>query len=87
MNNQANIQRGEGGANPVPIPAKALAQLDAIRLEGKSNMLDRTTVQRLAYEANAFELVVWIEDHAKDYAEGLFRGFVAEEGTTPETAK
>lgn len=39
-----------------------LAQIEAIRRSGKTNMLDQTTVQRIAYECDYFALVNFIED-------------------------
>ncbi|AGM11869.1 hypothetical protein DNAM5_6 [Haloarcula californiae tailed virus 1] len=38
------------------------AQFEAVRRSGKTNMLDKTTVQRIAYECEYFELVNFIED-------------------------
>lgn len=39
-----------------------LAQIEAIRRSGKTNMLDQTTVQRIAYECEYYALVNFIED-------------------------
>ena len=39
----------------------------AIQESGLTNMLDTNYVQRLAHERNFFDLVIFIEDHRKDY--------------------
>lgn len=43
-------------------------QILAIRDSGLTNMFDVNTVQRLAYERDYYELVLWLEDHRKEYA-------------------
>ena len=40
-----------------------LQQFEAIRRSGKTNMMDQGLVQRIAYEAEYYQLVTWIEDH------------------------
>jgi len=42
-------------------------------------MLDRPTVARLAEEMGFNNADEWVEAHRKEYAEGIFRGFEAEE--------
>ena len=42
-------------------------QIIAIQESGLTNMLDTNYVQRLAHERNFFELVIFIEDHKKEY--------------------
>ena len=37
-------------------------------------MFDLPTVQRLAYERNFFDLVVYIEEHPKEYAHFILTG-------------
>jgi hypothetical protein len=59
----------------VQIPTTVFEQLEAIRQSGEINMLDRNGVQVIANNLDFFELVCWIEDNRKDYAEGIFRGF------------
>lgn len=39
-------------------------------------MLDRPVVARLAGELGWPDAARWIEKHPKEYAEGVFRGFV-----------
>ena len=49
-------------------------QIFAIRETGISNMFDLTMVQRLAYERDFFDLVVYIEEHPKEYAHFIMTG-------------
>jgi len=53
---------------------KLLEQILTIRNEGKYNMLDTIGVQREAYEKGFHELVVFLEDHKKEYAEFIMTG-------------
>ena len=51
-----------------------LAQLEAVRRSGLSNMMDKTTVQRIAYECEFFAAVTFIEDAtAEEYVTALDR--------------
>lgn len=43
-------------------PEKIIAQYEAIRRSGLTNMFDRHTVQRIAYDNDFYELVTAIED-------------------------
>ena len=61
---------------PVPIPEKVFRVIDSIRRSGITNMLDRPMVQRLAREMGFEDEAAWIETNKKQYAEGLFRGFL-----------
>lgn len=49
-------------------------QILAIRDTGATNMLDVPMVQRLAYEMEFFELVMFIEEHRKDYIHFIITG-------------
>ena len=46
----------------------------AIRDPGLTNMFDLPVVQRLAYERDFFDLVVYIEEHPKEYAHFILTG-------------
>ncbi len=61
---------------PVPIPEKVFRVIDSIRRSGITNMLDRPMVERLAREMGFEDEAAWIETNKKQYAEGLFRGFL-----------
>ena len=62
----------------IPVPALVWQGIDAVRLSGLTNMLDRPEVIRIARELDFSEAAGWIEAHPKEYAEGVFRGFVVE---------
>ena len=49
-------------------------QILAIRDTGLTNMFDTNTVQRLAYERDFYELVVFIEEHRKEYVHFILYG-------------
>ena len=62
----------------IPISAIVWQCIDAVRLSGQTNMLDRPVVARLAGELGYPDAARWIEEHPKEYAEGVFRGFVVD---------
>lgn len=62
----------------IPVPAVVWQGIDAVRLSGLTNMLDRPEVVRIAGELGFPEAARWIETHPKEYAEGVFRGFVVD---------
>lgn len=49
-------------------------QILAIRDTGLTNVFDVHMVQRLAYERNYFELVVFLEEHRKEYVQFILYG-------------
>jgi hypothetical protein len=49
-------------------------QILAIRDSGLTNMFDVNTVQRLAYERDYYELVMWLEYHRKEYVRFILTG-------------
>ena len=49
-------------------------QILKIRDTGLTNMFDTTAVQRLAFEREFFELVMFIEDHKKEYVSFILYG-------------
>ena len=49
-------------------------QILTIRETGITIMFDLPAVQRLAYERNFFDLVVYIEEHPKEYAHFILTG-------------
>ncbi|HUM84885.1 MAG TPA: DUF5049 domain-containing protein [Lachnospiraceae bacterium] len=49
-------------------------QILAIRDTGLTNMFDLNMVQRLAYERDFYELVVYIEGHRKEYVHFILTG-------------
>ena len=49
-------------------------QILAIRDTGLTNMFDVNAVQRLAYERDFYELVVYLEENRKDYVHFILTG-------------
>lgn len=53
---------------------KVKEQILAIRDTGLTNMFDLPVVQRLAYERNFYELVLYLEEHRKEYVHFIMTG-------------
>ncbi len=53
---------------------KIKEQILIIRDSGKVNMLSVNEVQHLAYEQKLYDLVVFIEDHRKEYVHFILYG-------------
>ena len=53
---------------------KIKEQILAIRDTGLTNMIDIGMVQRLAYERDFYELVLYLEDHRSEYAHFILTG-------------
>lgn len=70
----------------VRVPADVLEGLEAVRLSGKTNMLDVPRVVELAYEMEHYATALWVHENRKQYAEGIFRGFEVAEGSDAECA-
>ena len=49
-------------------------QILVIRDTGLTNMFDVPMVQRLAYERDFYDLVLWLEDHKKEYVRFIIYG-------------
>jgi len=64
---------------PVPVPAAVFEGLEAVRLSGGTNMLDRPRVIEIAEMMGYDETVAWLRDNKRLYAELIFRGMVVEE--------
>jgi hypothetical protein len=59
----------------VPVPAKVLNGIEAVRLSGKTNMIDLPEVVRLAVEMDFIDAAMWIENNRSAYCCGVLRGF------------
>ena len=53
---------------------KIKEQILAIRDTGLTNMFDTNMVQRLAYERDFYELVMFIEERKKEYVQFIMYG-------------
>lgn len=49
-------------------------QILAVRDTGETNMLDTRTVQCIADRMGFYELVVYLEEHKKEYVHFIFTG-------------
>ena len=49
-------------------------QILEIRATGETNMFDLLVVQRMAYERDYFELVIFLEEHPKEYVHFILTG-------------
>lgn len=45
-----------------------------IRATGETNMFDLPVVQRMAYDRGWFDLVLWLEEHPKEYVNFILYG-------------
>lgn len=53
---------------------KIRSQIMAIRNSGETNMLDTRTVQYIADRMGFYELVIYLEEHKKEYVHFIFTG-------------
>ena len=58
---------------------KIKEQIEAIRQGGETNMLDTRMVQWIANRDNYFELVIYLEEHRKEYVNYIFTDVAPEE--------
>lgn len=49
-------------------------QILAVRATGETNMFDTRAVQRIAYRERYFELVIYLDEHRKEYVGFILRG-------------
>ena len=69
-----NVVYGEDRVTKMIMTDKVFRQLMDIRSGGKSNMLDVNMVRRLAFDAGYYELVMYIEEHKKQYVHFIMTG-------------
>jgi len=72
-----NRHKGE----PVIVTASVLQGIEAVRATGLVNMLDTAVVSMLAGACGHLAAGKWIIENPQAYAEGIFRGFVADPWT------
>ena len=53
---------------------KVKEQILAVRATGRTNMFDTNMVQVIGNEMRFYELVIFIEEHKKEYAEFILKG-------------
>ena len=69
-----NVVYGQDRVTKMIMTEKVFQQIMQIRSGGKSNMLDLNMVQRLAYDAGLYELVMYIEEHPRAYFHFIMYG-------------
>ena len=69
-----NVVYGEDRVTKMVMTDKVFRAILAIRASGKTNMFDIPAVQRLAYERCFFDLVLFLEDHRKEYVSFILHG-------------
>lgn len=62
------------GLEEKTVTEKIREQIFAIRETGLANMFDMTAVQRLAFDREFYELVLFIEEHREEYADFILTG-------------
>ena len=62
-------------SDPIKVPAGVLSGIEAVRRSGRTNMLDRAEVIRIADELGLHETVLWVHQNKAKYAKGFFRGY------------
>ena len=60
---------------PIPIKKEFLEALEAVRLSGATNMLDRPRIIELLDEMGFDEAAEWVRNHKSEYSHGVFQGF------------
>jgi hypothetical protein len=70
----------ETGPDAVRVPPDVYQGLEAVRLSGRTNMLDRPAVARIAADMGYDECARWVHANRGLYARGVFHGFEAESG-------
>ena len=69
-----NVVYGEDRVRKMIMTDRIFNAIMRIRSSGATNMLDTDRVQRLAYEAGEYELVMYIEDHKREYVHFIMTG-------------
>jgi hypothetical protein len=59
-----------------PVSSEVFEGIEAVRLSGLTNMLDRPRVAEIADEMGYAESARWVREHRDLYARGIFQGFV-----------
>ena len=69
-----NVVYGVDRVKKMLMTDKVFRSILAIRDSGASNMFDIHTVQRLAYDQEMYELVMYIEEHPREYFHFIMYG-------------
>ena len=69
-----NVVYSEDRVTKMIMTDKVFRALMRIRDSGVTNMFAKNVVQRLAFDAGEYELVMYIEEHPKEYAHFIMTG-------------
>lgn len=71
-----SVAFGEDACRVVPkvLTDRIKDQILKVRDTGKTNMFDIPAVQRIAYDLECFDLVIFLEDHRKEYTDFIMTG-------------
>jgi len=59
----------------VPVPAKVFEGIEAVRLSGRTNMLDCHRVTEIAEDLGFDQAARWVQENRDRYAQAVFHGF------------
>lgn len=74
------MTRGDTEGAAVRVAPEVREGLEAVRLSGLTNMLDRPAVARIAAAMGYDACAHWVREHRALYARGIFHGFEADDG-------
>ena len=60
---------------PIAISKSVMEALEAVRLSGATNLLDRPRVIELLDEMGFDDAAEWVRNHKSEYSHGVFQGF------------
>ena len=69
-----NVVYGEDSVKKMIMTDRVFRALMRIRDSGATNMFDTGMVQRLAFDAGEYDLVMYIEEHKKEYVHFIMYG-------------
>ena len=69
-----NVVYGQDRVRKMIMTDKVFRSLLKIRDSGATNMFDTNMVQRLAYDQDMYELVMYVEEHKKEYVHFIMYG-------------
>ena len=71
-----SVAFGEDACQVVPkvLTDRLKDQILKVRDTGKTNMFDIPAVQRIAFDLECFDLVIFLEDHRKEYTDFIMTG-------------
>ena len=69
---------------PIPITKAVFEGLEAVRLSGATNMLDRPRVTEILDQMGYEEAAEWVRNHKSEYSHGIFQGFQVTEKAMSE---